>query len=361
MVGPVIQDSLFDILVRFRQYKYILSGDIEKMYRQVSVKECDRDLQLILWRDNENEPLRTLRLNTVTYGFSSASFLATRCIWQLGDESTDPNIKQIIQHDFYCDDLLTGADDEETLKYIQRQVSGELAKGCFHLRKYRSNLPSLFEDCSLPADGDLIISSATSTLGIGWCPDSDLLQFQIEYAPTDILTKRSILSSTFKIFDPLGLLALCTIKPKILLQNLWSLKLDWDEEVPSSIKKSWLKFTEHLNLLSTLQVPRRVLINDPKHIEMHIFSDASQCAFGTCIYLRSIDATGNAQVSLLCAKARVAPLKPTTIPRLELCSAWLGAQLSSAVTKALRCKIDSHVYWLDSKVALGWIQTASKT
>lgn len=361
MVGPVIQDSLFDILVRFRQHKYILSGDIEKMYRQIWVRECDRDLQLILWRDNENEPLRSLRLNTVTYGFSSASFLATRCIWQLGDESTDPNIKRIIQHDFYCDDLLTGADDEETLKYIQRQVSGELAKGCFHLRKYRSNLPTLLGDCSLPADGDLIISSSTSTLGIGWCPDSDLLQFQIEYSPTDVLTKRSILSSTFKIFDPLGLLALCTIKPKILLQNLWSLKLDWDEEVPSSIKRSWLKFTEHLRLLSTLQVPRRVLINDPKYIEMHTFSDASQCAYGTCIYLRSIDATGNAQVSLLCAKARVAPLKPTTIPRLELCSALLGAQLSSAVTQALRCNIDSHVYWSDSKVALGWIQTASKT
>ncbi|XP_013148096.1 PREDICTED: uncharacterized protein LOC106110741, partial [Papilio polytes] len=361
MVGPVIQDSLFDILVRFRQYKYILSGDIEKMYRQVLVRECDRDLQLILWRNNEGEPLRALRLNTVTYGFSSASFLATRCIWQLGEESTDPKIKQIIQHDFYCDDLLTGADDDETLKYIQRQVSGELAKGCFRLRKYRSNLPSLLSECSLPADGDLIISTATSTLGIGWHPDTDLLQFQIQYSPTNILTKRSILSSTFKIFDPLGLLALCTIKPKILLQTLWSMKLDWDEEVPSNIKRSWLKFTEQINSLSTIQIPRRVLINNPKFIEMHTFCDASQNAIGACVYLKSIDASGNVHVSLLSAKARVAPLKPTTIPKLELCSAVLGAQLSSAVTQALRCKIDRHIYWTDSKVALGWIQTTSRT
>ncbi|XP_013179004.1 PREDICTED: uncharacterized protein LOC106126085 [Papilio xuthus] len=100
MIGPTIQDSLFNILIRFRQYKYILSGDIEKMYRQVSLRESDRDLQLILWRENENDPLRTLRLNTVTYGFSSASFLSTRCIWQLGEECDDDKTKNTIQQDF---------------------------------------------------------------------------------------------------------------------------------------------------------------------------------------------------------------------------------------------------------------------
>lgn len=360
MVGPVIQDSLFNILVRFRQYKYIISGDIEKMYRQVLVRETDRDMQLILWRDNEDEPMRTLRLNTVTYGFSSASFLATRCIWQLGDECADPHIKTIIQKDFYCDDLLTGADDEEALRYIHRRVSGELAKGCFHLRKFRSNLASLLEDHALPGEGDLIISNATSTLGIGWCPSADVLQFQVEYSPPDILTKRSILSSTFKIFDPLGLLSLCTIKPKILLQTLWSLGLGWDEEVPSMVKRSWLRFTENLGLLSSFQAPRRVLIDEPKLIEMHTFCDASERAFGACVYLRSIGVTGKVQVSLLCAKSRIAPLKATTIPRLELCSALLGAQLSSSVTQALRCKITRHVYWSDSKVTLGWIKSACK-
>lgn len=361
MVGPVIQDSLFNILLRFRQYKFIISGDIEKMYRQVLLRESDRDLQLILWRDSEDEPLRTLRLNTVTYGFSSASFLTTRCIWQLGAECADPSIKTIIQNDFYCDDLLTGGDDEKELRYIQRQVSSELSKGCFHLRKYRSNLPTLLDDCSSHEEGSLIISNATSTLGIGWSPMFDQLNFQIEYLAPPTLTKRSILSSTFKIFDPLGLLSLCTIKPKILLQSLWSSKLDWDEEVPDVIKKVWVKFTHNLNLLSTLQISRRVLIDNFDYIEMHCFCDASQLAFGACVYIRSKDVAGNVQTSLLCAKARVAPLKPTTIPRLELCSALLGAQLSSAVTQALRCRIDRHVYWSDSKVVLGWLQSANRT
>lgn len=310
LVGPTIQDSLFNILVRFRQHKFILSGDIEKMFRQVLLREEDRNLQLILWRDNETEPLRILRLNTVTYGFSSASFLTTRCIWQLGEESFDNRTKEIIQKDFYCDDLLTGADTQEELRCIQLSVSSELSKGGFHLRKYRTNLPGLlFENTVNHENETLLISNATSTLGIGWIPSTDEIHFQIQYTPVEVLTKRSILSSTFKIFDPLGLLSLCTIKPKIMLQDLWRLKLDWDEPVPQDIKKSWLKFTEHLSVLSSLKIPRRVLLDDPISIEMHCFCDSSQQAFGTCIYLRSVDQKGNIRQPAVCQIARC-PIEP---------------------------------------------------
>lgn len=59
MVGPNMQDNLFSILIRSRQYKFLLCGDIEKMYRQVDVHDDNRDLQLILWRENENEPIHT--------------------------------------------------------------------------------------------------------------------------------------------------------------------------------------------------------------------------------------------------------------------------------------------------------------
>ncbi|XP_013161370.1 PREDICTED: uncharacterized protein LOC106113183, partial [Papilio xuthus] len=78
MVGPNVQDTLFSILIRARQYKYLLTGDVEKMYRQVLVNESDRNLQLILWREDESRPIQTLVLNTLTYGTASASYLSTR-------------------------------------------------------------------------------------------------------------------------------------------------------------------------------------------------------------------------------------------------------------------------------------------
>lgn len=360
LVGPTIQDPLFNILIRFRQHRYIISGDIENMYRQVTLRESDRNLQLILWRDEEKQDLRTLQLNT--YGFSSASFLSTRCLWQLGEECSDPKIKTIIQKDFYCDDLLTGCDSTTELCYIQRQVSSHLAKGCFPLRKYRSNWLDLFAPNSINIEeGYLIISNSTSTLGIGWSPSSDHIFFRIDCPPITVSTKRSILSTTSKIFDPLGLLSLCTIKPKRLLQKLWFLKLDWDEPVPLDIQKTWQNFSLNVSSISSIQLPRHALIENHTYIEMHCFCDASKDAYGACIYLKSVDAEGSVKVSLLCAKSRVAPLKASTIPRLELCAAVVGAQLTSSVTQALRCTINRHIFWTDSSVVLGWLKTPNKT
>ncbi|XP_057671208.1 uncharacterized protein LOC130902936 [Diorhabda carinulata] len=89
---------------------------------------------------------------------------------------------------------------------------------------------------------------------------------------------------------------------------------------------------------------------------MHGFSDASEDAFGSCIYLRSIDANGEVFTSLLCAKSKAAPLKTVTLPRLELMAAVTLVRLSNEVKRSLRIKIDQCVYWSDSTVVLGWLK-----
>lgn len=76
MVGPTIQENLMDIIIRFRQYKYALTADIVKMYRQVMLKQEDRKLQRILWRWDRKKPIQIFELNTITYGMASSPFLA---------------------------------------------------------------------------------------------------------------------------------------------------------------------------------------------------------------------------------------------------------------------------------------------
>ena len=67
---------------------------------------------------------------------------------------------------------------------------------------------------------------------------------------------------------------------------------------------------------------------------------------------------GKAHVRLVASKTRVAPLKELSIPRLELMSARILAQLMHTVKNALQSqvKLDGVRFWLDSKTALSWIQ-----
>ncbi|XP_072400339.1 uncharacterized protein [Diabrotica undecimpunctata] len=81
--GYQVQPDLFDILVRFRQYKFIFSCDIQKMFRQTWINKDQRFLQNILWRDDTHDSIKCIQLNTITYGTNSAPFLATRVLQEI--------------------------------------------------------------------------------------------------------------------------------------------------------------------------------------------------------------------------------------------------------------------------------------
>ncbi|CAG9135443.1 unnamed protein product [Plutella xylostella] len=357
MVGPVVQDDLLSILLRFRQHKYILSADVAKMYRCIEVHPDDRNLQQIVWRDNSSHPITAFKLNTVTYGTASAPFLATRCLKQLGLECNDKKTAEIILHDFYVDDLLTGSDDLEEAKAIRESVTTVLASAGMPLRKWRSNEPELLSEIS-ETSLDLNIGSQepNKLLGLGWHSDSDDLCFPLNSLVTDGNTKRELLSVIAQVFDPLGLLAPCIITMKMLMQGLWLDKLSWDEPLPSEIKKRWNEITKSLSLLNAVRCPRIMVCDAHKTVQLHIFSDASERAYGACAYVRSVDSTGDVTVRLLIAKSRVAPIKPATIPRLELCGALIGARLFEKVVDSLRIKIDQIFFWSDSTIVLGWLR-----
>lgn len=106
MVGSTIQDKLFSHLIRFRSYKYVLTADVEKMYRQLLLHEDDRRYQRILWRRDGR--VETYQLNTLTFGVSSSPFLAIRTLLQLAEDerSTYPVASETIKNHMYVDDLL---------------------------------------------------------------------------------------------------------------------------------------------------------------------------------------------------------------------------------------------------------------
>ncbi|XP_055632920.1 uncharacterized protein LOC129773346 [Toxorhynchites rutilus septentrionalis] len=239
LTGPVLQDSLINILLRFRSPAVVLTGDIQQMYRMVLLHENDRECQRILWRWSPDSPIEEYRLNTVTYGTKSASYLATKCVRTLLLDHQDkfPEATQNALNGMYIDNVLVGADTEENAKLLRKQLCEVFSAENFHLRKWASNSVAALEgvpiaDLEAKVPIELDSTNSTKTLGIHWQPCSDELLFS--YFPTEILqpTKRIILSQIASLFDPLGLLAPIVIKAKLVMQRLWELRVAWDSTPP---------------------------------------------------------------------------------------------------------------------------------
>lgn len=362
MIGPALQNDLFSILLRFRQYKYVACADIEKMFRQILIQDDQRNLQLILWRENTQQPISVYRLNTVTYGTASAPFLSNRCVRQLGLNCEDKDISLIILNDFYVDDLLTGSDCKQTLIKNCEKISEVCLSGCFPLRKWIFNSTEVDSNIIQNIDQTKHLSldenHSSKTLGIGWLNIRDEFHFTSNIdTNSNKITKRLMLSIVSQIYDPLGLLGPIVIIGKILLQQLWLCKIDWEDLVPHNIQLSWGKFINSLSELNKLRVPRHAIgVDNPSLLELHIFTDASENAYGACAYIRTISASGDVSVKLLCSKSRVAPIKPVSIPRLELCGALVGARLLDKILKSLRMKFTNIYMWTDSTIVLGWLR-----
>ncbi|XP_055584724.1 uncharacterized protein LOC129737588 [Uranotaenia lowii] len=323
MVGAVIQDDLRAIILRSRLHQIMLIADIKQMYRQILVDDRDIPLQRIFWRNSPDQPLETFELKTVTYGTTSAPFLATRVLQQLADdeETNFPEAAKVLKRDVYVDDLFTGGSSPTTVAELRTQLDQLCRRGGFEFRKFASNCESVLDGISsdrraIQSSVELAADQCIKTLGLHWEPTGDNLRFHIQLPkqpPDTLMTKRIALSQIAQLFDPLGLVGPVIVTAKIFMQTLWSLTSDddkpwgWDQPLPDSLSTYWINYYSQLPLLEQLRIPRCVVLPNPSNIQLHLFSDASEQAYGACAYLRSTDSSGNILVSLLTAKSKVSP------------------------------------------------------
>ncbi|GFX91396.1 integrase catalytic domain-containing protein [Trichonephila clavipes] len=236
------------------------------MFRQIEIHLHQRHFQKILWKKGLNEPVQIFKLKTVTYGTTPACYLSTRVLKQLSlDERENfPKAADIVLHDVYLDDILSGCSSFNELESL------------------KTELTQLFK-----------ISPSTN----------------------HIFTKRDVLSQNARIFDPLGLLGPVISKAKFFMQQLWLLKFEWHEKLPVPVAAEWASFVLSLPVLERLKIPRFVLSENLESIILYGFSDASEKGFGAVTYVSVIKNNGDRHSHLLCRKSRVAPLKTLTIPR----------------------------------------------
>ncbi|GFT43605.1 integrase catalytic domain-containing protein [Trichonephila clavipes] len=190
-------------------------------------------LQRILWKKGIGEPVKTYELTTVTYGTVSAPYLATRTLKQLAMDEAN---------------------------------------------NFPLAAPVVLSDCYM----DDILSGS---------------EYRREQQRPTSFTKRLVLSTISRIFDPLGLLGPIITWAKIFMQRLWLLELGWSDELPFKEEKEWRRFIDSLEAVNNISIDRSIVIHKAESIELHAFSDASEKAYGSSIYLKSISALGEVKVS----------------------------------------------------------------
>lgn len=364
-VGPKLQTDVMAVLIRFRIGAVALTADVKQMFRQIRIHPTQQDYQRIVWRFSEDEPVADYRLRTVTFGITPSPYLAIRCLLQLATEGkeTYPLASAALKSSLYVDDVVTSVSSVEEARELQGQLQLLLRSGGFELRKWASSHPAVLRDLDPELCSRSLLTFEPSgeqflkVLGLRWYSQTDSFGFQVNTLEREC-TKRSILSDLARIFDPLGFLAPLTFAAKRMVQQLWTLKLGWDDRPPQEICTQWAKYKAELSSLTFIRISRSIALNNTTKQELHGFCDASEQGYGAVVYLRVVTST-DTRIHLLGAKSRVAPLKPITLPRLELCAAVLLSDLMSYIRNSLQDEIciDAMYAWSDSTVALSWIRS----
>ncbi|XP_058456613.1 uncharacterized protein LOC131434010 [Malaya genurostris] len=319
MIGPTVQSDLTSILLNFRCYRFVFTVDISKMFRQVLMNSEDTPFQRILWRDDRSQPLKIFELLTVTYGLASSPFHATMALSQLADDERKefPLAAPVLRKSFYIDDALCGAHTIEGAQSLCQELLSLLKRGGFNAHKWCSNDPTILQEIPKHLWGttfdveDAFNMEIVKTLGVVWNAPLDWFSFRIQplEEPIQTVTRKKVLSEIAKFFDPLGLGGPVVTSAKLIFREIGLLNLGWDDPIPDVLTARWREFRSQLPKLNDLEIPRWILSDGPNLVELHGFSDASDQAYGACLYTRLIHPNGTVTMKLICSRSRILPKK----------------------------------------------------
>ena len=380
MKGPDLLNNLFGIILRFREREVAIVGDISKMYHRVLIPEQDQHVHRFLWRNLEENREPDVYVKTVlTFGDKPAPAMAQIALKKTGQENEEcfPEAAKVIERSTYMDDICESVNTRNEAQRLTKDIDKVLQSGGFKVKGWTSN-KELIENEHKEVDRESTVSFQENitekVLGIVWGSKADELHFKVEsdllkaiiekgHNATDVkLTKRTLLSQTARIYDPIGLAAAFIIRAKIGMQELWQIGVDWDQELPSTIQEKWIRLLKEMTELNSIKFQRHLLFTGAvsEIPTLCVFSDASEEAFGACAYIRIRKDDGTYQAKLIAAKSRVAPLKQLSIPRLELLAAVLAARLANTIQKESRIQFYDVMFFTDSAITLAWIRSQSR-
>ncbi|XP_052810470.1 uncharacterized protein LOC128238519 [Mya arenaria] len=369
--GPDLTNSLLGVLLRFRCELVAVSVDVEQMFYCFGVHENDRNYLRFFWHEDNDtsKPLIEYRMRKHVFGNSPSPAIATYGL-RKAVEKSDSDVVQFVERDFYVDDGLRSCSTVSEATDLLQRTQSSLAKSGIRLHKIASNAPDVMKNFSKEdlasdlnqVDFDIDSLPTQRSLGLVWDLNHDCFLFpsQVQDKP---LSKRGILSTINSIFDPIGFLAPFILEGRLILRDVVSSDVGWDEPLTPEVETKWYRWLNSMNDLECVRVPRSlftVSLSDMRELELQIFSDASEKAISAVAYVVGYIDDHSKMSSFVLGKAKVAPSKSHTIPRLELCAAVLATEICMLVTENLGVKFDKVRFYTDSKVVLGYVNNQSR-
>ncbi len=299
--GPILGPSLLGVLLRFRQHRTAISGDIKSMFHQVRLLPQDKPLLRFLWRDLDcKAPPTVYEWQVLPFGTTSSPCCAIYILQRIiKDAQADEHITHSIHNCFYVDNCLQSLPTPEEAKDLLHSLRTTLSSGGFEIRQWASNDPQVI--CDLPPEArseqtELWLSHhpsldpSESTLGLLWNYLTDNLRYRHRAIEPTTPTMRHLYRVLASQYDPLGYILPCTTRAKIIVQHLWGKTRDWDDpNLPHNLLEAWLSWENELPALSTITLPRcftpqSVNPSSATH-DLHIFCDASEQSYGAVAYI----------------------------------------------------------------------------
>ena len=213
-------------------------------------------------------------LNVCYLGATSSPFILNATLDKHLKQFNDPVAKRI-REDIYV--VVSGAQDDDEAVSFYTKARTLMTPGGFNLRSWASNNPVVK---TIAAKENLLNDNLKpKVLGMQSDTINDTLLYpnRVTTSQSNQPTKREVLRTSSKIYDPIGFLnPVVVIIAKILMQEIWKRGLQWDELLPPELQVSWEKLTKELQASTHVQLPRQYFPSTnglPEDTELHVFVD----------------------------------------------------------------------------------------
>ena len=255
-VGPCLLSNLTEILLRFRRWQIAITSDIEKAFLQIGVKKDDCDVHRFLW--NVDGTTKVMRFARVPFGNCSSPFILNATVQFHLSGFPESRVVEELKENMYVDDFLSGADSVEECCTVVKDAIRIMSQASMPLVKWGSNSPEVAEILHRDFRDKYLDRESFKVLGLLWLASDDCFTFRGSVLAPDLcITERVVLSFFSKLFDPLGFAAQYVLQAKCLFQELWTLDLGWDDEVPPEYQIRFLRWMDGFDVLKSWRIPRR--------------------------------------------------------------------------------------------------------